>query len=671
MLRPIVCATLVSAFVACLPAATAADGADAARLATLAKLVHDPQPKVRLEALRSLSRFHEARSAELALEVLDQPMDPALDYALWLTINELSEPWITALESGAWNPAGKEKQLAFALKSIRPEQASRVLGKALAQKSLARDGSGPWIELIGESGGPRELGALYRQLLDRGFEAPAAERALRSLEAAFRNRKLRPEGDPKAASSLLNSDSPEVRAGALRLAGTWKSHTPAELGLEKLAASDPAEGVRSAAFAVLRSLGGAESTAVLTRLVAAPAAATRFRAATTWAAIDLSAAGPSVIGVLRTLEDEAQALEFWRTLLAVKGAGKVLAGILPESGLPAVAARAGIRAAREGGRSDVDLATALARAGGLATDSQAFTGQWIRDLAAKATASGDPHRGEMVYRRPELACTTCHAIGGAGGRVGPDMTSIGASAQPDYLVESVLRPDAKIKEGYHGVVVETKDGQTVSGTVVRESGTELVLRSPANQEVVLAKSSIEQRSNATASIMPGGLIDALPESEQADLFAFLSRLGKPGDFDASRGGVARRWRIANLVHTDVQNGQGDWMWKADTKNRRWTEILSRVNGDLTRGLMEGGARADFWTSKLAVLAMTEVSTSEAGPVAFSLGANPATELWVDGAKVTGPVQLAAGLHRVIVKVDPTQVPDRIRLESKDASFRLD
>ena len=669
MLRPLVCASLLLSLSG-LPS-QAAGPADSARLELLSKLVHDAQPKVRLEALRSLGRIHDARAASLALEVLDQPMDPNLDYALWLTINELAEPWMAALESGAWKIEGHEKQLAFALKALKPEQVSRVLGRVVEDKELARDGSGPWIELIGEAGGAKELGALYRQVLSGGFQPAAAARALDSLATAARNRKARPEGDPKALAKLVGSDSPEVRAATLRLGGAWKSLGPADVDLAALLSKDPSEAVRSAALDLLRSLPAKDAAPILEGLVGSADPAVRTRAAATWAALDLNGAAPAVVKVLGTLDSEETAIAFWRSVLSVKGAGPAIAGLLPSSGLPQPVARAGLRAAREGGRSDVNLAAAVAKAGGLAADAQAFTGQWIKELAAKALASGNPDRGEMVYRRPELACTTCHAIGGAGGRVGPDMTSIGASAQPDYLVESVLKPDAKIKEGYHGVIVETKDGQTVSGTVVRESGTELVLRSPANQEVVVAKSNIEQRNTATASLMPGGLLDNLAEADQVDLFAFLSRLGKPGDFDASRGGVARRWRLANLVHTDVQNGEGDWMWKAATGDRRWTDLLSRVNGNLTRALMESGTRADFWTAKLAVLAMTEIDTATAVEARFDLAANPATELWVDGTRVTGKVSLAPGRHRVIVKIDPNKVPDSIRLESKDVAFRLD
>lgn len=648
-------------------ATLAAASSDAtSRLETLAQLVKDPHPRVRLEALRALAKIPGARSAELALGVLDQPMDPTLDYALWLTINELSEPWIAALESGAWKSEGREKQLAFALKSIRPEQASRVLGRVIGGR-LPKDGSGPWIELIGQAGGPKELGALLQQTVTGGFDDTATARALAALGEAARTRKARPTGDTQGVLQLLKSQNDSVRAATLRLSGDWKTAPPAD-SLIRLA-SDSSEAVRSAVFEVLR-LQGTGSLPLLKQLAGEKDPGTRRRAALTWAALDLNGAGPALVATVQGLDQEQTAQEFWRGLLPIKGAGKTLAPQLPASGIPQAAARTGMRVAREGGRNDMDLVLALAKGSGLSADTQAFTGQLIREMAAKAAATGNPQRGELVYRRSDLACTTCHAIGGAGGRVGPDMTSIGASAQPDYLVESLLMPNAKIKEGYHGVVVETKDGQTVSGTVVRESGNELVLRGTANQEIVIAKSNIESRNQASASLMPAGLLDPLNETEQLDLVAFLSQLGKPGEFDASKGGVARKWRLANIVHTDQQNGQSDWMWKTALQDKRWTEVLSRVNGDLTRTLMETATRANIWSSKIAVLALTEVQLAQPGTVRFQLSAAKGTELWIDGAKVNGPVSLGAGIHRVIVRIDPNHIPDKIRLETADAAFIL-
>ena len=76
-------------------------------------------------------------------------------------------------------------------------------------------------------------------------------------------------------------------------------------------------------------------------------------------------------------------------------------------------------------------------------------------FVADVRINGDRTRGEAVYRRASLSCMKCHAIGGAGGKVGPDMGSIGGSAQIDYLVQSLLDPNAKVKEGYHTVIVVT------------------------------------------------------------------------------------------------------------------------------------------------------------------------------------------------------------------------
>src|SRR5437762_9593754 len=99
-----------------------------ANLVLLGTLVRDDSPRVRLEALRALAKIPSAKSAELALSVLDKPMDPFLDYALWLTINDLADPWISAIKSGEWKVAGHENQLEFGLKAIDPEKAK--IGRA-------------------------------------------------------------------------------------------------------------------------------------------------------------------------------------------------------------------------------------------------------------------------------------------------------------------------------------------------------------------------------------------------------------------------------------------------------------------------------------------------------------------------------------------------------------
>jgi len=653
--------------------AMAAD--DAARLRTLSTLIRDPSPRVRVEALRALAKIPTAESAALALGVLDQPMDPTLDYALWLTINDLAKPWIESLQAGTWKPEGREAQLEFALKAIPPAQASRVLGQLVGNRPLPSDGAGPWIELIGAAGTPRELRRLFDQTLAGGFNEAASARALAALAEAQRIRKLRPDGDLRDLSRLLESPADPVRIATLRLSADWKA--PAEI-LPRIAALAGAPGtspgVRSAAIAALRSFGGAAATEALSGLVRGADPVVQREAAAAWMTLEPAAAARAVAALAATPMPESDAVEFWRGVLAAKGSGKAVAGSLPESGIAPAVARAGMRVAREGGRSDLDLVMALARGAGLSADPAAPGSDLIRELATQAAAQGDPSRGETIYRRNDLACLSCHGIGGAGGKVGPDLTSIGASAPADYLVESLLLPNAKIKEGYHSVVVTLRDGSEQTGTLARETPETLVLRNAAGAEVPLPKSDIERREQGTLSLMPGGLLDPLDEQQQLDLIAFLSRLGKPGDFDASKGGVARRWRLGQTVHTDAQSGQELWPLQAAWEDKRWIPTYSLVNGTLPRSVVNELTQGQAWTSRLGIYAATEATTPAAGPVRFQLTAGDDAELWVDGRRIggagTSSAELPAGTHRILVKLDPRRIPEGVRLESPDAAFVL-
>ena len=101
-----------------------------------------------------------------------------------------------------------------------------------------------------------------------------------------------------------------------------------------------------------------------------------------------------------------------------KGAGGALAEGVAAVQLPKAVVTTGIRAAREGGRNEKALVSALARSQNMSLLTKQLTPAELKALAARAMKEGDPFAGERIYRRAELACTVCHAIGGAGGQVG-------------------------------------------------------------------------------------------------------------------------------------------------------------------------------------------------------------------------------------------------------------
>src|SRR5262249_48837016 len=154
--------------------------------------------------------------------------------------------------------------------------------------------------------------------------------------------------------------------------------------------------------------------------------------------------------------------------LTQKGGSVALAKALDGRKLPPDVAKLGLKAVRSSVQDAKPLTDALTKAGGLAAARTDYTPAEIKSYVEEGIAKGDPARGELVYRRKDATCLACHAIAGAGGQVGPDMTSIGASAQVDYLVESLLIPNKAVKEGYHALKISTLDGKVIVGVKTRE-----------------------------------------------------------------------------------------------------------------------------------------------------------------------------------------------------------
>ncbi len=648
-------------------------------IGSLAALVADPHPRVRLEAVRALGRRPSARSAELALSVLERPMDSHLDYAVWLTMNELAEPWLAAVKSGAWTIAGREKQLEFALKAIEPAQASEVLGILVRKEGgVPRDGSGPWIELIGLAGGATELRLLFDQLLRGDFADAVALRAMAALGDAARLRSVKPAGDLAGLATLLRAANERARIAAVQLAGSWKvaRFIPQLVEIATKAGAPAAE--RSAAFAALREIGGPRAIAELKKLASGDAPLEiRRDAVVTLASLELPTALPHVIALLKATTDEAQSQALWRALLGIRGVSGRLASELPKTELPKEVARAGLRPAREGSQHQA-LVPVLLKSAGLALSDVALSPAELQKLAQDALAKGDARRGEHIYRRAELACMACHAIGGAGGKLGPDLTSLGASAPPDYIVESLLYPNAKIKEGYHSVLIATKDGQEHSGMIAKEGDTEIVLRTAANQDVSIATKDIARRTSV-GSLMPAGLLDTLVPEERLDLITFIAQLGKPGDYDAAKGGVARVWKLYLIVSRNEHLGV-ERVVAGDFSLNDWAPAFSLASGTLPQEAIQ--TQFPNRGNNRGLFAGTRVEAAKDGPAKFTL-AGDAKGVWVNGSPVPAAatstasagaaeftVPLKRGINAIVVQLNDV-MPTDIALRSGDVTFLVE
>ena len=136
--------------------------------------------------------------------------------------------------------------------------------------------------------------------------------------------------------------------------------------------------------------------------------------------------------------------------------------------------------------------------------------------------AGDVARGQKLF--VAQSCARCHTTANGQKPKGPHLVDIGKRYKPAELVESILKPSAKIAQGFDTYVFATTEGKVVSGFVSRESAREVEVRQINGLPVIVPKETIEERVKQKKSMMPEGIVGTLTASQLADLLAYLQSL---------------------------------------------------------------------------------------------------------------------------------------------------
>ena len=83
----------------------------------------------------------------------------------------------------------------------------------------------------------------------------------------------------------------------------------------------------------------------------------------------------------------------------------------------------------------------------------------------------------------------------------PNLVSIGDSAPVDYLIESLLEPSKKIKEGYHTNLIILNNGDSYAGGILSETDSEVVVRDLTGKRNRVAKRDIASQTISPVSLM--------------------------------------------------------------------------------------------------------------------------------------------------------------------------
>ena len=142
-------------------------------------------------------------------------------------------------------------------------------------------------------------------------------------------------------------------------------------------------------------------------------------------------------------------------------------------------------------------------------------------VAELKSLKGDVRRGQAVFNSSKAACAACHRIGYLGGKLGPDLTSIGQARTERDLLEAIVYPSASFVRSYEPVVATRKDGEEIAGVLRRDGADEIVIGTGPETEATLRRSDITDLRPGTVSVMPQGLDEQLSRQELADLVTFL------------------------------------------------------------------------------------------------------------------------------------------------------
>jgi len=622
--------------------------------AQMAALVADEHAQVRLEAVRALALLNTPQAAEVAMRALDQPVDRFMEHALWLTATDLQPYWLPALEAGQIDFDGNVRHLTYVLQAAGSPRVVAPLAGLLESGKLPPERRESVLLLIAALGGPPEL----RMVLDLALagNAPADQRAalLEALAGAMRMRKVQPEGNLDALAALVNDENENLKIAAIDAAGLWHIDAAREKLLALASAAETSTAVRRAALEGLAAYGPQSSEPLMKLCAAEQPLSIRSPAIAALAALDVKVASAQFIQLLND-EPSAEPSGIVLAILDRNGGAAALAEAASNQPLTADAAKLAVRAVRSTAREEPELVAALSKAGGISNPKRTLSAAELEQFLADVASQGDPERGEAIFRNSQQACFKCHAIAGAGGRVGPDLVSIGASAQPDYLVQSILEPSAKIKENYHSLTV-VSDGIITSGVKVRETDSELVLRDAEDREIAIPLDAIEAKKEG-GSIMPVGLADELTRAELVDLVRFLSELGKVGPYAVSQARIARRWDTLAVADTAEFD-------PASTDDANWTSVYSTVSGELPVASLPAGE-----DKSAARIVRCQVEVAVGGKVE-AVANGPVEKLWLDGQELTlgerVPVELSPGVHTFTIAVRG-EADARLRLELTDVA----
>jgi putative heme-binding domain-containing protein len=143
-------------------------------------------------------------------------------------------------------------------------------------------------------------------------------------------------------------------------------------------------------------------------------------------------------------------------------------------------------------------------------------------VAIAIKEKGNAGVGKELFTKQ--GCIQCHTVSAEEPPKGPFLGDVATRYSRAELCESILKPSAKIAQGFETQWFKDKEDEDYEGFVTRDAGDELDIRNILGVTITLKKADIKERGKREISVMPEALVAKLTPQELGSILAYLESL---------------------------------------------------------------------------------------------------------------------------------------------------
>ena len=271
---------------------------------------------------------------------------------------------------------------------------------------------------------------------------------------------------------------------------------------------------------------------------------------------------------------------------------------------------------------------------------------YLRDLSgttSEEVVEGNVAEGARLFAE-KGACFTCHEVNGQGGRLGPDLSTIGKWTAK-ALREAIVSPNQREGREANVILVKTKDGRQIHGLRKNEDTFTLQVMEMTGDFHLLQKRDLVEIKREDKSLMPDDYGKQFSAEELQDLIAYLKTLQVR---DLAK--VAAAQLEGGLAYDRIRHSSREshnWLtYFGDYQGRHYSDLTeitpANVSGLQARWAFQVPQAGNLQATPLVVDGIL-FTTGYAGSYVTALDARSGRPLWEHRRPAAGQVNRGVGV----------------------------